>query len=336
MAKIHRVLIVGVGSIGERHLRCFLHTKRVQASLCEVNPDLRKTIAERYSVTEAFSDFDAALASKPEVVVICTPANFHISMARGAVKAGAQVLIEKPLSTTFDGINELQREITAKGTKTGIAYVYRAHPVLTAMRKALQSGRFGEPVQIVANCGQNFPFYRPAYRTIYYKDRATGGGAVQDALTHVINASEWLVGPITRLTADISHQLLEGVTVEDTAHVITRHGKVMGSYSLNQYQAPNETTITVICTGGAVRFEYHNARWRWMTEVSGTWADEDAATLERDTLFIRQADAFLDAVEGKADVLCPLADARQTLAVNLAILRSAETGGWETIASTPT
>ena len=329
-----RVLVVGVGSIGERHLRCFAATGRARVSLCEVNPALRRTVAECYGVAEVYADLDAALAAGPEVVAVCTPAHLHVPMARAAVRAGAHVLVEKPLSTTPDGVDELLDEVERRHVVAAVAYVYRAHPALAAMRDAVRAGRFGEPVQVVAVRGQHFPLYRPAYRTIYYNDRATGGGAVQDALTHVLNAAEWLVGPITRLTADVAHQVLNGVTVEDTAHVLTRHGTVMGSFSLNQHQAPNESTITVVCTRGTARFEFHNMRWRWATEPGGDWTDEPAGPLERDTLFIRQANAFLDAVEGTAAPLCTLADARQTLAVNLATLRSAERGGWETIPAT--
>ncbi len=215
------------------------------------------------------------------------------------------------------------------GVVAAVAYVYRCHPALGAMRSALASGRFGRPVEIVATCGQSFPFFRPAYRDIYYRDRATGGGAVQDALTHVVNAGNWLVGPIDRLVADVDHQVLAGVIVEDTVHVLTRHGAVMGCYSLNQHQAPNETTITVVCTGGTARFENHASRWRWMTAPGDEWTDEDAGPLERDTLFVRQAEAMFDAVDGRRPPLCSLAEARHTLAVNLAILRSADSGAWE-------
>jgi predicted dehydrogenase len=325
------VLVVGVGSIGERHLRCFAATGRARLSLCETNPELCTAVAGRYGVAEAFADLDSALGANPDVVVVCTPAHLHIPMARAAVRAGAHVFVEKPLSTTFDGIADLQQEVEAGGRTAGVAYVYRAHPALAAMRDAVRSGWFGEPVQVVATCGQHFPFYRPAYRTIYYKDRATGGGAVQDALTHVMNAAEWLVGPVTRLAADADHKVLEGVSVEDTVHVLTRHGPVMACFSLNQHQAPNETTLTVVCTRGTAQAEFHRNRWRWQTDPSGTWTHEPVAPLERDTLFTRQADAFLDAVEGTAAPLCPLAEARQTLAVNLAILRAADGGAWENV-----
>jgi len=212
-----------------------------------------------------------------------------------------------------------------------VGFVYRAHPTLSAMREALRSGRFGEPVQIVAECGQNLPFHRPAYRDTYYKDRATGGGAVQDALTHIINLGEWLVGPIDRLVADFDDLVIEGVNVEDTVHVITRHGRVMGCFSLNQHQAPNATTITVNCRRGTARFGLHENRWRWMTEPDGPWHEEAFGPLERDTLFTLQADAFLDAVNRLRPPLCTLADAAQTLRVNLAILASVAEGGWRSI-----
>src|SRR5262249_31719046 len=199
--------------------------------------------------------------------------------------------VEKPLSTTLDGVADLCRAAADRAAPAGVAYVYRAHPVLAAMRAAIRSGRFGEPVQIVATCGQDFPLYPPGYREIYYRDRASGGGAVQDALTHVLNAGEWLVGPVTAVAADVGHLVLDGVDVEDTAHVIARHGPVMGCYSLNQHQAPNEVTITVVCRAGTARFESHRHRWRWAVEPGGPWTDEPAPALERDTLFTAQANA---------------------------------------------
>ena len=325
------ILIVGVGSIGERHLRCFLSTGRVEVSLCEMNPVLRERIAQQYEVKKAYASFEKAIATRPDAVVICTPAQLHVALALAAAKAGAHQLIEKPLGTKLDGVAALQAEIERRNLTVAVGYVYRAHPALAAMREAIAGGRFGEPVQIVATCGQHFPFYRPAYRETYYRDRATGGGAVQDALTHILNAGEWLVGPVEKLTADAGHQVLEGVEVEDTVHVLTRHGGVMGCFSLNQHQSPNEVTITVICRSGTARFEYHRCRWRWMMQPGGEWTDEAVGPLERDALFTRQAQAFLDAIEGGYPPLCTVEEAIQTLRVNLGILEAAERHVWQAI-----
>jgi predicted dehydrogenase len=192
---LHRVLVVGVGSIGERHARCFLATGRCEVAVVEVNHALRQIICERYGVRGYVSLAEAVAADSHTAAVICTPAHLHLPMARELAAAGLHLLIEKPLSTSLDQLRELAEEITARGLTCGVAYVYRSHPVLAAMREAIHSGRFGKPVQLTAVCGQHFPTYRPAYREIYYNNRATGGGAIQDALTHILNAGEWLVGP---------------------------------------------------------------------------------------------------------------------------------------------
>lgn len=328
---MHKVLIIGVGSIGERHLRCFLATGRAALSFVEINASLRQRIAERYSISDAVADLKSALEMSPEAAVICTPAPLHVPMAQCLAAAGIHVLIEKPLSTSLEGINDLRQTIAEKKVVAGVAYVYRCHPHLQAMRDAIRSGRFGRAVELIAVSGQHFPTYRPAYRDIYYKDRATGGGAIQDALTHIVNAGEWLVGPVDRLVVDAAHQVLEGVAVEDTVHLLARHGSVLASYNLNQHQAPNENTLTVICERGTVRWESHENRWRWLEKPGDAWHDETMAPLERDTLFIAQAHAFLDAVEGKRAAPCSLDDGLQTLKVNLAALASAEQGVWQRI-----
>lgn len=330
MAALHRVLIVGVGSIGERHLRCFQATGRCSVSFVEVNTELRRTVAERYGI-RGHAELDAALAEQPEAAVIATPAPLHVSLATRLAEAGIHVLIEKPLSTHLEGIARLQQAVQKRQIVAAVAYVYRVHPALTAMRDAIIAGQFGRPVEVVAVCGQHFPTYRPAYRSIYYTDRAAGGGAIQDALTHVLNAGEWLVGPIDRLLADAAHQVLEGVTVEDTVHVLTRHGSVLGCYCLNQHQAPNEMTLTVVCEHGTVRCEFHHQRWRWTTRPDELWQDQVVGPLERDTPFIAQAHRFLDAVERRSPPPCSLADGLQSLRVNLAALASTVQGTWQQI-----
>lgn len=324
---MHKVLVVGTGSIGERHVRCFLATGRAEVAICEPNDALRAAIALRYSLVGSYANLNDALGHSWEAAVICTPAHTHIAIAQQLAERGVHPLIEKPLSTSTAGILELIKTIEQRQLVAGVAYVYRSHPVLAQMREAIQSGRFGAPVQVVVTAGQHFPTARPAYRDIYYANRESGGGAIQDALTHLVNAAEWIVGPVTRLVADAAHQVLEGVEVEDTVHLLARHGDVLAAYSLNQYQPADEVNITVNCTGGSARFELVENRWMWLTAPRGEWQIECFRPMERDEWFIRQAGLLLDALEGNKSVACTLAEALQTLRVNLAALRSADEGG---------
>ena len=69
---VHRVLVVGVGSIGERHLRCFGRTGRADVGLVEVNAAVRDTVAARYGVTRSFAELDVALAAGFDAAVVAT------------------------------------------------------------------------------------------------------------------------------------------------------------------------------------------------------------------------------------------------------------------------
>jgi predicted dehydrogenase len=330
MSQPRHILVIGVGSIGERHLRCFQATGRARVSFVEINDALRETIAQRYDAP-GFASLEAALATRPDAAVVATPAHLHLDLAMQLAAEGLHVLVEKPLDVRADGAQQLAEIASERGVLVAVAYVYRCFPALMAMRQALLSGRFGAPLELVAVSGQNFPRYRPAYRETYYTRHATGGGAIQDALTHLLNAGEWLVGPIDRLVADAAHCMLAGVEVEDTVHVLARHGQVLASYSLNQHQAPNELTLTVICKRGVVRWESHLNRWRWTIGPDEPWKEESHEPLPRDAAFIAQAHAFLDAVAGTSPPPCSLAEGLQTLRVNLAALASAASGEWQAV-----
>lgn len=320
------ILVVGCGSIGERHLRCFQRTGRVEVAGCDANATLLQRVTNEYGVP-GFADVVAALAGKRiDGVVIATPAHTHVDLALLALRSGAGVLIEKPLSTALAGVDELKDAVVASGKFAAAAYVYHLMPWILALRDLVRSGELGRPLHATVVTGQHFPTFRPAYREIYYSKHESGGGAIQDALTHVANAVEWILGPTTRLYCDASRQALEGVAVEDTVNVVARNGEVLVNYALNQFQAPNEMTLTVHCERGSARVTGHEQRWSVFRRDAASWVHHQLAPLERDELFVAQANAFLDGLAGKSTPLATLDEAAQTLKFNLAALESARGG----------
>ena len=98
---------------------------------------------------------------------------------------------------------------------------------------------------------------------------------------------------------------------------------MLASYSLNQHQAPNEITITVVCERGTARCEFHATPLALDDDARRCLARRGRSHPWSATpLFIAQAHRFLDAVEGQAAAACSLAEGLQTLRVNLAALAS--------------
>jgi len=318
-----KILIVGVGSIGERHLRCFKNTGRCEVAFCETNPSLRAEVADRYGCP-GFEDLEEALHTGIfSAAVICTPAPFHVPIAIKCVDAGLHVLIEKPLSTCSEGVDELIAMAQKANIEVRVAYIYRFLSAIRRAKELLSLGQCGLIRQVVVTSGQHFPSFRPAYRTIYYAKRESGGGAIQDALTHQIHAIEWLVSPAASVTCQAAHQVLEGVEVEDTVNLSLRlRDGTLASFALNQFQVINETVITFHGTNGSLRIELPSNRVGLVLRGEDTWNWEQLPPTERDIPFTDQALDFLGLLTGQVSHASSLSEAKQTLMANLAALQS--------------
>ncbi len=331
-----KLLVIGTGSIGERHLRVFQNLGRCsEISFCEPLPQRRAEIAERYGIpeTSAHPDLDTALDhGNYDIAVIATPAPSHIAIGTRLARLGIHQMMEKPLSLSTDGVEDYARIVAEKNLIVAVGYVHRAHPTVSAIHDEIASGSYGKVLGVNISAGQAFAVIRPAYREVYFARPEMGGGAINDMITHMYSVGDWFAGPITRLVTDANRQALEGVSVEDTVHTLSRHaGGAMGVYALNLYQQPNEVLMTVICEHGTLRADYANQRWSWMREPNGEWTHVSVSIPDRDEIYRIQNAAFLDAVEGHGDVLCSLDDAIRTLHVNIASHHSAEASCWEDV-----
>lgn len=317
------ILIVGTGSIGERHLRCFQAARRGAVSACEPNETLRRRIETLYNC-ETFASLEEALEKRDwKAAVICTPAPTHIPIAARCAARGMHLLVEKPLSASLEGVETLLAEIRGRHLVARMAYVHRSIPALISMKEIVSDGCIGEIKHVVATAGQHFPSFRPAYASTYFARHSTGGGCIQDGLTHIVHTVEWLAAPFVSVMCDAAHQALEGIEVEDTVNLTGRlRGGALVSLAQNQFQAPNELTLTLHGTCGSARAELHRQRIGTLLHGQKTWQWRNLPEEDRDQMFIRQANAFLDAAEGQSDHLATLEDGLQTLKVNLAALQS--------------
>lgn len=321
-----RILVIGVGSIGERHLRCFQATGKVEVFICESNEALAGRISEKYGCPWYASVESALKAQSLDAAIVCTPAHTHIGIASLCLRRHLHVLIEKPLAVSMDGLEEFRKLAEESGRAVRVAYVHHCLLQFLALRDLLDQDLIGESRHVVVTTGQNFPSFRPAYREIYYARHETGGGAIQDALTHILNSVEWLIAPIASVFALGDRLVLDGVEVEDTVNLVAKLGNgALASFAINQFQAPNEATLSIHGARGSLRMESHQHRVGVMRHGDSDWQWTPVPTEERDAGFVRQAEAFLTAMEGGGNSLATLEEAMQTLRVNLAALKSVRT-----------
>ena len=110
-----KVLVVGCGSIGRRHIRNFQSLGVKNFILCDTSEENLKLASIGLEAPVLTTNFKNALVNAPSMAVICTPSSLHLEMACELVRGKVHVLIEKPLSDTLDGVAELEKLVDEKG-----------------------------------------------------------------------------------------------------------------------------------------------------------------------------------------------------------------------------
>ncbi|MDB6117568.1 MAG: iolG 9 [Verrucomicrobiaceae bacterium] len=150
---MHSILIIGCGSIGERHLRCFQKTGRCTVVACDTSQALLATMRERYAVP-TFSSLDEAMAAGSyDAAVICTPANLHLPMAMKLLRANLDLFIEKPLAIDAVLVPETRQVIQQTGKHVAVAYVYHSMPWVAGAREYVRSGALGKILHASVDSG---------------------------------------------------------------------------------------------------------------------------------------------------------------------------------------
>jgi predicted dehydrogenase len=319
----HRVLVIGNREACERYGTILLGTDRARVAWVVSGEE-----GDKSAPVTVFNRLDGSRSFRPTAAVIATDVPSRIESAGEAVLAGLHVLIVPPVGIALDGIDELRQQVLQRGRIAAVAYPDRQYAAFQVLREALLEQRFGRPLQMIAVRGSNLPSECPKYDATDYGDHLKGGGAVQSALTHLINVGEWLLGPVGKLVADADRLALGNVPVEDTAHVLARHGRMLAVYAINQHQLPRETTITIHCAGGTVRAELPQNRLMWMTEPDGKWSEQLFDALDTDDVELEQMHQFLNVMESKPGRLCTFDQAVQTLRVSRAIMASVKHRAW--------
>ena len=250
-----KILVVGCGSIGSRHLsNCARYGKVAGLEKC---PKTASVVRKKTGMP-VFQDQREAHAWCPDVVVIATPTHLHLSSAAPWIGKASKVLMEKPLSHSTAGLKKFLGLVSKNKTEAYVGCNMRFHPGPVFLSENLK--KIGKPLFARAWFGHYLPYMRKNtnWRSLYAAKRSRGGGVVMDCI-HELDYLEALFGEASRLSGVVGKLGNLPLEAEDYASLLlnlkSAGGTTRAAIHLDFLQKIKKRGCEIVGTDGEILWQ---------------------------------------------------------------------------------
>ena len=211
-----RVIVAGAGSFGREHLQRLAARQDVEiAGVADPGDEAVAFVRKRYPLVPCFADAAALVAETPaDAVIVASPLELHVEIARMALGRGLAVLLEKPIAATAGLAAPLAAQLAAGGRLLP-GHVLRFSRDHQQLVEVLRSGVLGRPLFLSSRR------YRDDSHAVRYGDV----DPILMTMIHDIDLAVWIGGsPFARVFAARSPG--EGARTLTAATAVTRSGVI--------------------------------------------------------------------------------------------------------------
>lgn len=207
-----------------------------------------KSLAAKYSIPKYFSSYQEFLNSEIDAVYVGSANAHHFEQVILAAKAGKHVLCDKPISITSQQAEEMVEVCNANNVQFAVNYPYRFHPLIQKAKEIIDNQLLGKISVINTNFNINL-FPSENFR---YNKNLSGGGALRDLGTHLIDLLRYLGGDISEISG-VMENIIFKTDVEDFASGIAKFSKSgYGTFTVSYASPKSSNRIEVIGNKGSI------------------------------------------------------------------------------------
>lgn len=267
--------------------------------------------AQRYSIERVYNNYEALLDdSDVQVVYIALPNHLHREWAIRAAHAGKHVLCEKPLALNAAECDAILSTYHSLKVLLMEAVMYRFHPRMQALKQMIAAGEFGE--LRFMHTAFSFPFDAPDnYRAF----PQFGGGALLDVGSYCVNAVRWLSGSEPGAIHSVFSYSRNAIDL--SASSMLEFGPHLSAHIQCSFAAAEHQVIEIVGSEAAITAPLAFTAWRddttaLLIQRGGAFERREFAPADPYQLMVEH---FTDCVLGKASLMYPPEDGRNTLQV---------------------
>ena len=306
-----KALVIGGGSIGTRHLKNLI-TLGV-GPIAVVEPDIqRRELLCNENPIVAFETLEQGLEWKPNFALITTPTHLHVEHALAVAGSACHLFIEKPLSHTPDGLNDLLEVVEDKGLISLVGCNMRFHPGPAKVKQLLEEKVIGRVLFARIHTGSYLPEWRPwqDYRKSYSANKSMGGGCLLDCI-HEIDLARWYLGEVEEVFCKLANTGSLEIDVEDLAILICQHVEnVHSQVHLDYVQRTYERGCQIVGERGSIFWDFNERSVRWFEASENLWKMfVQPRKWQANQMFIDELKHFLECISQNKQSVLPISDA---------------------------
>ena len=220
MKTVYRVAVLGCGAISGNHLAALKLAGQEICALCDILPERAESRKAEYGLTDAkvYTDWHLLLErEKPDCVHICLPHDLHAPVAAEALRRNVNVLCEKPLAITLEGLREVLQAERESAAMLGVCLQNRYVANMRRLREYAAHGVEGAAGTVIWKRDADY-YATGAWRGTWEQE---GGGVMINQALHTLDLLQWICGMPAYVTAHCANDHLCGVIeTEDTASAL--------------------------------------------------------------------------------------------------------------------
>jgi predicted dehydrogenase len=293
--KEKNILVIGAGSIGERHIRNLWQQGFHNIIVYRQRNAAFRDIAD--AKVTVITEWDALLALDIFAAIICTPTSQHLPQVYSCLQNGWHVLVEKPLSHLLFNTESFLSLIKEKNTLLQVGYMLRYHPLLQKVKELINTETYGKLINTQTYWGEYLPNWHPweDYKDSYAAKVELGGGPAL-TLSHDIDIANWLSGADIKLVQSLKNYAssLEVETESLFDLNIAYENKSTAHVHANFCQRAAQRWYKIILDEAVIDIDYYAST---LTINDGKNIKKEVIEgFDRNSLFIAQQEDFFDRI----------------------------------------
>jgi predicted dehydrogenase len=220
-------------------------------SLYSRDANRAKSLAEKFGIAKAFINYDEFLNADIDAVFVSSSNAHHYEQVIKAARAGKNILCEKPLALNSTQAEEMVKVCKENNVLLAVNYVHRFHPLVIKAKELIVDQKLGKLVSIDVHFNIDFP----PDNNFRFKKELSGGGALRDIGTHMIDLLRFFGGEIESIDGIVGNLIYQSEVDDFSLGTVKFAKSGYGTFNVSFNNKKAFNRIEILCHTGAIAID---------------------------------------------------------------------------------